>query len=78
MLAVSPEQKKDFAQGKIVPWLWGQIQFRDFMGGVGETGFIAFRYPELRAGDKLLQEAAFRFNGPPAYTYQRYSENGLS
>lgn len=58
------------------PHVWGQIRYGDFMGGVGETGFIAFRYPELRAGPHLVQEAAFRFRGPPAYTYQRYREDG--
>lgn len=75
LLPVSVAQKVAFQRGDIFPWLWGNIQFRDFLDGVGETGFIAFRYLEVRVGGRAMQDAAFRFRGPAAYTYQRYSQN---
>jgi hypothetical protein len=57
-------------------YVWGHIRYADFMNGVAETGFVAFQYPEMRAGPHLIQTAAFRFRGPPAYTYHRYREDG--
>ncbi len=73
---IGAEQRAKIMVGKMYPRCWGQIRYRDFLGGVGETGFVAFQYPELKAGDRIVSEAAFRFTGPPAYTYQRYSDDG--
>lgn len=73
LMPVQPEQKKDFADGKIFPWLWGQIQFRDFLNEVGETGFIAFQYPKFRVGERVVNDAAFRIRRLPRYTFEKYS-----
>jgi hypothetical protein len=78
MLSISPEQEKAIRLGTIRTWLWGNIRYRDFMNGEAETGFVAFHTPEIRVADVVAQTEGFRFQGPEAYTYQRYSEKGLT
>jgi hypothetical protein len=77
LLTIKPEQRALCTLGGgLFPYVWGHIRYADFMNGVAETGFVAFQYPEMRAGPHLIQTAAFRFRGPPAYTYHRYREDG--
>ncbi len=77
LFVMTPQQQQEIQRAETFPWLWGCIRYRDFMNGEGESGFVAFQYPEMTAGDHILMPATFRWRGPKAYTYQRYSENGL-
>jgi hypothetical protein len=55
-------------------WCWGQLQYRDFINGVAEMGFIGRYSPEKGAAGRIEEEAEFHFGGPDGYTYQRYTE----
>ncbi len=75
---ITKEDRQRSWAGEAFPRFWGQIRYRDFLGGVAETGFVAFQYPDMRMpprGDQL-GGGDFRFTGPPAYTYYRYREDG--
>ncbi|MDD1622060.1 MAG: hypothetical protein LUQ11_11325 [Methylococcaceae bacterium] len=69
MLSVSEEQLQSLGNDGRFIWVWGHIEYIDQFDGVTDAGFIAFQYPEIRVGERLVQPASFRFKGPAAYTY---------
>jgi len=77
-MVVTKEVRQRSWAGEAFPRFWGQIRYRDFLGGVSETGFVAFQYPDMSLPPKgdSLGGGAFRFTGPPAYTYYRYRADG--
>ena len=79
LFTIKPDERKAITQvgsgSDVFPWVWGQIRYRDFFNGITEIGFAAFQYPAVLVGGKILERTAFRLGGPPAYTYQKYTED---
>ena len=70
LLVVTEEQKAALRrQDGLSIWVWGHIRYTDPFGETTDAGFIAFQYPEIKFGDRLIQKAEFRFKGPVPYTY---------
>ncbi len=74
LVAITPADWAAIIGRTAVLWCWGQLQYRDFMNGVTEAGFLGRYYPEVGAVGHIEEQAEFRFTGPEAYTYQRYIE----
>ncbi len=72
MLSVSQEQHATLGKDGQFIWVWGHIEYIDQFDGLTDAGFIAFQYPEIKAGERLIQPASFRFKGPAAYTYIKH------
>ena len=72
MLRIPREQEPGLEPDSPLIWVWGHIEYMDPFETVTDAGFVAFQYPEVKAGDRIIQPADFRFKGPSSYTFVRH------
>jgi hypothetical protein len=71
------EEREAIKRQNKFTWLWGKVRYDDFFNGVAEAGFIAQLYPTAGTGTIDTYPGWYSVRVIPAYTYERYYEDGV-